>query len=512
MAILTIHRLVSSRRPQFLLRSPTDSSYLIVLTVASETIDLASKYDGRCDAWRKRPSAEATRHNRQFRHKRHSFPRLPGPSFPITIRRIGTSLVIFCVRIGKMNRKLGLLCVAIAILLPPSVGMSQQTIQWEPSLDSAQRLAAQTNRLVLIYFSGPSCVYCRKMEAETLNQPSVASAISADYVAVKVVADHFPATAKRYGITNLPTTVIATPQGQMLTSKPGFVRADEYTGLIGQVAMETKRRREAAYAQIPPGTMAPAVNQPIVNQPPAGQLGQPVLNQPPASQPAWNQPPLTNQPAMAQTPPQGQQSFGPAGSPVAPPIYAPPTNTAPVNGQMPQPIAAPPTMVQQSPAPVIPAPSYGNQVPSGMVSQPPLSAPQNNVAPPAVSGIPALCLDGYCPVSLAEKQQWLPGDRRWGASHRGRTYLFVGPEEQRRFFADPDRYAPVASGNDVVLATEQGQAVSGLREHGVFFGNRVYLFSNEASLEKFSRNPNAYADQALQALRAGAFQQRQQWR
>jgi len=120
-----------------------------------------------------------------------------------------------------------------------------------------------------------------------------------------------------------------------------------------------------------------------------------------------------------------------------------------------------------------------------------------------------LCLDGFCPVSLYEKQQWLPGDRRWGAIHRGRTYLFTGPEEQRRFFTDPDRFAPVGSGNDVVLAAEQGRAVPGMREHGVFFGNRVYLFSSEESLAKFAEKPEVYANQVLNATRSGAYNGRQ---
>ena len=105
---------------------------------------------------------------------------------------------------------------------------------------------------------------------------------------------------------------------------------------------------------------------------------------------------------------------------------------------------------------------------------------------------------------LSERQQWALGDRRWGAIHRGRTYLFTGPEEQRRFFTDPDRYAPAISGNDVVLAAEQGQPVPGMREHGVFFGNRVYLFSSEATLDKFARNPNLYANQTPAAVRTGA--------
>jgi len=420
-----------------------------------------------------------------------------------------------------MNKKLGLLCVAVAILLPPSAGMSQQVIQWEPSLDSAQRLASQTNRLVLIYFSGRSCTYCKRLEAEVLNQPSVAAAINADYVAVKVVADDFPSTARRYGITNLPTTVIASPQGQVLDSKQGFVRADEYVARISQVAVEMKRRREAVLAQIPAGGIPPAANQPagnqpVMNQPAMAQALPPI--QPPfgatgstaplaANQPMVNQPTM-NQPAVAQSLPPGQPSLGAPVATTAPPNYAPPTGTSPtIYGQSQRPIPGPPIVAQQSPqVPVEMSP------PPQATAQPPLGPPQNNVVAPAPTGNPALGMDGFCPVSLSEKQQWVRGDARWGANHRGRTYLFAGPEEQRRFFADPDRYAPVALGNDVVLATEQGQAVPGMREHGVFFGNRVYLFSSEASLEKFARNPGAYSNQALEAHRASAYQPRQQWR
>jgi YHS domain-containing protein len=138
---------------------------------------------------------------------------------------------------------------------------------------------------------------------------------------------------------------------------------------------------------------------------------------------------------------------------------------------------------------------------AGTPTTPPAAATPAPQLPPIN---PPLGMDGYCPVSLSETQRWVLGDRRWGAIHRERTYLFAGPEQQRRFFADPDRYAPAASGNDVVLATEQGQAVPGMRQHGVSFGNHVYLFSSEATLEKFSKNPNIYVNQALGSLRAGA--------
>ncbi len=147
-------------------------------------------------------------------------------------------------------------------------------------------------------------------------------------------------------------------------------------------------------------------------------------------------------------------------------------------------------------------------------AQPPVAAPagpteryavQQPAAPPRnVPQLPPGCaplgLEGYCPVSLCEKpDSWTMGDTRWGVQHEGRTYLFAGPEQQRRFLANPYRYAPVLSGNDPVMALDQGQSVAGSRTHGGFYGGRIYLFSSEASYQQFSQNPNRYAAAILQA-------------
>ena len=68
--------------------------------------------------------------------------------------------------------------------------MSQQPIHWKPTLESAQHLAGQTNRLVLIQFWAPWCVICRQMEMEVLSQPAVVSVLNERYVPVKVNADN----------------------------------------------------------------------------------------------------------------------------------------------------------------------------------------------------------------------------------------------------------------------------------------------------------------------------------
>ena len=115
-------------------------------------------------------------------------------------------------------------------------------------------------------------------------------------------------------------------------------------------------------------------------------------------------------------------------------------------------------------------------------------------------------LDGFCPVTLIRNSDaWKTGrSALYGAIHRNRTYIFCGPAEQQRFLQNPDAYSPMMSGDDPVLALDQSRSVPGSRKHGVFFGNRVYLFSSEQTLADFQKNPNRYAPEISQARRPDA--------
>lgn len=144
-------------------------------------------------------------------------------------------------------------------------------------------------------------------------------------------------------------------------------------------------------------------------------------------------------------------------------------------------------------------PPPGHQPPANaQVNRPPADVQvQRPVAQPAR---PTIGLEGYCPVTLMNKQQWVAGNPQIGVNHRGQTYLFAGEAERQMFMADPDRYSPVAEGHDPVLALS-GQMVPGNRRHGVYFRNRVYLFANDQSLGVFSQDPDRYAAQIHEAMR-----------
>jgi len=159
------------------------------------------------------------------------------------------------------------------------------------------------------------------------------------------------------------------------------------------------------------------------------------------------------------------------------------------------------------PAPNHPAPGRRTATPSrqyppsARTASPAMPPPTRRpVQPPRRPANPPLAMDGCCMVTLIDKRKKVKGNPKYGAIHRGRTYLFVGYKEQQRFLATPDAYTPVLSGNDPMLFLEQGKLVPGSSQHGIFFGRQVYLFSSEKTLQKFEDAPYQYVDAIYRAM------------
>ena len=129
------------------------------------------------------------------------------------------------------------------------------------------------------------------------------------------------------------------------------------------------------------------------------------------------------------------------------------------------------------------------------LSQQPLSQPQSNASQPQIS------LEGYCPVTLVRSRVWTPGDKKWGAVHEGRIYLFAGPEQQQVFLANPEIYAPLMAGYDPVRFADTGQLVPGHRGFGLYIADPgpFALFADEGSLQKFHANSDYYFNVIRQA-------------
>ena len=330
---------------------------------------------------------------------------------------------------------------------------AEQGIQWQSDLDTARQVAASTNRLVLMHFSATWCHWCKPLEKNVFGQPEVAQAIEAYYVPVRMDYDQHRQIAKQYSVQGVPWDVIITPDGSWVADFNSPQTAEKYASRVTQVA-----NREAAK------TNAMLASQ----QTPSRPSGRGYENSAPPSNPPD---PYAHQDYRKAKPADRYTDF-----------Y---NNRQPTNPQV-DPVN-PPYGQQVAPDAAGPGWDFGTSA----------NPPAPGIATPAPLGQPTFALDGFCPVHLHEQGKWVEGDRRWGANHRGKTYLFLTKSCQEKFLADPDRYAPALSGNDPVALVDRGQTVPGRREVGCFFGpnRRIVLFADEASYQAFERNQKRYEAQ-----------------
>ncbi len=378
-----------------------------------------------------------------------------------------------------------------------------QGIAWRHDLASAQAEASQANKLVLIHFWTPTCAPCKRLEKVVFNSPGVAGSIARDYVPVKINAAASPEIASKYQITRVPTDVVVTSAGQLVKTFVSPATPMAYVGLMGEVA-SAYRSQHSAYNQI--------ASKASFNKTPASERLQPA-GQP--LNPAYSGLATVAQPTVQQvaaapggTPKQTIYDRYAAAAP-QPPVdrYAmkeptTPVVTAPVPVVVNNPVAsqsAPP--VTPIPATSVANPHYAAPAATTPAASPAPAAPEavaptprsQSIASQLPPGSPALGFDGFCPVTMKNKWRWAKGDVKWGAIHRGRTYLFVNQAARDTFLAEPDKYSPALSGADPVLAVETQQVVPGTREYAVEYEGQFYLFSNEQSLKKFWSNADGYA-------------------
>ena len=360
-----------------------------------------------------------------------------------------------------LNPSMAAACLLQLVIVSPA--WAQAGLRWETDLATAQRAALQSNRLLLLHFSAGWCAPCKSLEKNVFNQPGFGATLESSYVAVKLDFDQQKALATQLGVTSIPADVVVTPQGNFVQKFNSPATAEAYVATLqrtaeyARAAQPAKPATPSAVAASSPPSAAPAQTAPNTSTPPGDDR-------------------YANHPAVAQSVAMH--------SPTPPLSHSPPpaTATAPSDDRYAAAYAPPPA---QSPA-----------KPSAAAD-----AALKDIARQVPAGSPPLALEGCCPVTLIEQRKWLVGDPRWGVVHRGRTYLFGSTREQQRFLANPDQFTPVLSGNDPVLAMDEGKTVPGHRTHGFFYGNRVYMFENEATAQRFAQNPNRYAPEITQAMR-----------
>lgn len=431
--------------------------------------------------------------------------------------------------------------VALLWIALPAVPAWAQ-IPWNNDLQAAHAQAKQEGKRLLMHFYTDNCVYCDRLEAGAFQSPALAAAIEKHFVPVKIHAAMNPKIAKTFRVTRFPTDVIVTTDGTVLSHGVSPQDPNRFINLLAQHAPSTPS--QTAFAQAPASPPEPAVGAPqqAAASPAMEQTGpNAVVSMPAAAQPKAN--PYSPS-AVAETqreqaadapgfglptdiggPPANVAAYRPQRNPLSPETAGPATATLPPPGGYALPAddassadsRVPTQMAGRAPAmsdQVTIAADLEAELTTQMASTTEESAGESSTDDDAEAAAPPVALQGFCPVALVENEEWTAGDPAYGAIHLGQLYLFTSQASMEKFRANPDPYTPVMNGNDVVLFFDEHRVVEGRRDWGLWDPefNRIFLFASEETMNHFYAHHQNYVRSAITVTRQAAAEANRQRR
>ena len=111
---------------------------------------------------------------------------------------------------------------------------SKEKIKWM-SYEEGIKQAKQARKKVFISFYADWCTFCEKMEKETFSKKDVVNFVNENFVAIHVNSDKEVETARKYFVRGLPMTWFMDPDGEKISSIPGYIPPDMFMQVLNFV-------------------------------------------------------------------------------------------------------------------------------------------------------------------------------------------------------------------------------------------------------------------------------------
>ncbi len=107
-------------------------------------------------------------------------------------------------------------------------------IVWVANYTVAQQQAVESDKPIILFFTGKWCSPCRIMKRNIWADEQVAASVNAEFIPVTIDVDDPNAAAalSRYRVGVTPTTIITDPQGKVLEQVEGGMGKTDFLELL----------------------------------------------------------------------------------------------------------------------------------------------------------------------------------------------------------------------------------------------------------------------------------------
>lgn len=111
---------------------------------------------------------------------------------------------------------------------------SSNDITWTNDIESAQKLAVNSDKNIMIFFTGTWCSPCKIMKRQVFADDEVKKAMDAKIISLEINIDEpkSEALVKQYNIGATPTTIFIDPAGKVIDYAVGKVDKSKFLEMI----------------------------------------------------------------------------------------------------------------------------------------------------------------------------------------------------------------------------------------------------------------------------------------
>jgi thioredoxin-related protein len=96
------------------------------------------------------------------------------------------------------------------------------------TVEEAWKVAIEKKKPLLVMFTSNNCTFCRKMIADTYSNQIVKDLLRGRTESVMAHSDHYASLIKKLGIRGYPSSLLISPEGEVLDFMEGYVDAQEF--------------------------------------------------------------------------------------------------------------------------------------------------------------------------------------------------------------------------------------------------------------------------------------------
>jgi thioredoxin-related protein len=101
------------------------------------------------------------------------------------------------------------------------------------TVEDAWKVAIEKKKPLLVMFTSNNCTFCRKMIADTYSNQGVKELLRGRTESVMAHADDYAALIKKLGIRGYPSSLLISPEGEVLDFMEGYVDPQAFSKRVG---------------------------------------------------------------------------------------------------------------------------------------------------------------------------------------------------------------------------------------------------------------------------------------